>query len=170
MGACIVSNDNRILSIGYNGCPNGYDDSLSDEEVFSLIKESYSYTVKNSNPGEWIVPANPKYYDIESAFKHNKIINWKQSSDVKIGDIVYIYVGSPVSALLYKCKVLKNNIPYSYSDSNVKMKYIMKIELLEEYSKELFPFSILKEYGVRAVRGPRYITHELVDYINKRTR
>ena len=26
VGTCIVSNDNRILSIGYNGAPNGYDD------------------------------------------------------------------------------------------------------------------------------------------------
>lgn len=26
VGAVIVSNDNRILSIGYNGAPNGYDD------------------------------------------------------------------------------------------------------------------------------------------------
>ena len=26
VGACIVSDDNRILSIGYNGSPNGYDD------------------------------------------------------------------------------------------------------------------------------------------------
>ena len=28
VGACIVSCDNRILSIGYNGSPNGYDDDL----------------------------------------------------------------------------------------------------------------------------------------------
>ena len=27
VGACIVSNDNRILSIGYNGAPNGFDDN-----------------------------------------------------------------------------------------------------------------------------------------------
>ena len=27
VGACIVSGDNRILSIGYNGTPNGYSDS-----------------------------------------------------------------------------------------------------------------------------------------------
>lgn len=26
VGACIVSNDNRILSIGYNGAPNGFSD------------------------------------------------------------------------------------------------------------------------------------------------
>ena len=27
VGACIVSADNRILSIGYNGAPNGFDDT-----------------------------------------------------------------------------------------------------------------------------------------------
>lgn len=28
VGACIVSSDNRILSIGYNGTPNGYEDKI----------------------------------------------------------------------------------------------------------------------------------------------
>lgn len=28
VGACIVSKDNRILSIGYNGAPNGYKDDV----------------------------------------------------------------------------------------------------------------------------------------------
>lgn len=28
VGACIVGNDKRILSIGYNGTPNGYEDDL----------------------------------------------------------------------------------------------------------------------------------------------
>lgn len=27
VGACIVSDDNRILSIGYNGAPNGWEDN-----------------------------------------------------------------------------------------------------------------------------------------------
>ncbi|HHX33041.1 MAG TPA: cytidine deaminase, partial [Mollicutes bacterium] len=26
VGACIVGSDNRIISLGYNGTPNGYDD------------------------------------------------------------------------------------------------------------------------------------------------
>lgn len=26
VGCCIVSDDNRILSVGYNGAPNGFDD------------------------------------------------------------------------------------------------------------------------------------------------
>ena len=28
VGACIVSNNNRILSIGYNGAPNGFSDDI----------------------------------------------------------------------------------------------------------------------------------------------
>ena len=33
VGACIVSNDNRILSIGYNGAPNGYSDEGENLET-----------------------------------------------------------------------------------------------------------------------------------------
>lgn len=32
VGACIVSADNRILSIGYNGAPNGFDDKVFPRE------------------------------------------------------------------------------------------------------------------------------------------
>ena len=28
VGCCIVSKDNRILSVGYNGAPNGFDDDM----------------------------------------------------------------------------------------------------------------------------------------------
>ena len=173
-------NPNRILSLlGKDGYYPAYhmnkkywisvilDDSLSDDDVFSLIEESYGYTISN-RCRKWIIPANPKYYDIENAFENSNIITWKQSSDIQVGDIVYIYVGAPVSALLYKCKVLETRIPFEYSDSNVHMDYVMKIELLEKYEKDLFPFSVLKECGVKAIRGPRSITKELLHYISKK--
>jgi len=41
VGACIVSNDNRILSIGYNGAPNGFDD-----EKFPWSREGESLNTK----------------------------------------------------------------------------------------------------------------------------
>ena len=41
VGACIVSNDNRILSIGYNGAPNGFDD-----EKFPWAREGESLNTK----------------------------------------------------------------------------------------------------------------------------
>ncbi len=41
VGACIVSNDNRILSIGYNGTPNGYSD-----EIFPWDREGEALNTK----------------------------------------------------------------------------------------------------------------------------
>lgn len=145
------------------------DDTLTDDTIMSLIEESYSYTErgKRSN-NEWIIPANPNYFDIDEAFNNSKTIIWKQSTNIKVGDIIYLYVGSPVSAIRYKCRVEEVNIPYDYNDQNVKMKYVMKIKLLDSYNKELFPFSKLKEYGVNAIRGPRFMPKELSNYINKK--
>ena len=41
VGACIVGNDNRILSIGYNGAPNGYND-----DTFPWNREGDPLTTK----------------------------------------------------------------------------------------------------------------------------
>jgi len=44
VGACIVSDDNRILSIGYNGAPNNFDDSLFPwNREGSPIETKYMY-------------------------------------------------------------------------------------------------------------------------------
>ena len=46
VGACIVGSDNRILSIGYNGTPNGFDDDAFPWERIGDPKETkYLYVV-----------------------------------------------------------------------------------------------------------------------------
>ena len=46
VGACIVSNDNRILSIGYNGAPNGFnDDSFPWDREGDALETKYLYVV-----------------------------------------------------------------------------------------------------------------------------
>ena len=113
-------------------------------------------------PKEWIVPANPKFYDIEHAFDLAEIIEWKQSSAVKAGDTVYLYVAAPVSAILYKCKAVEVDIPYRYQDENLTISTVMRIKLLRRYAPEAFPFGRLKEeYGIYAVRGPRGVPNSL---------
>ena len=146
------------------------DDSVKDSIIIDLIKESYSYSCgKNSlnTTNEWIIPANPKYYDIETAFSNNNIISWKQSNNINVGDIVYLYVGAPISSIKYKCIVRKNNIPYEYVDSNLKINNVMEIELIDKYDDGLYSFSLLNEYGVNAVRGPRSMPIYLSKFINK---
>lgn len=44
VGACIVDNKNRILSVGYNGAPNGYDDDKFPwEREGSPLETKYMY-------------------------------------------------------------------------------------------------------------------------------
>ena len=57
VGACIVSDDNRILSIGYNGAPNGFKD-----EIFPWGREGN--------------PLETKYLYVVHA-ERNAILNYK---------------------------------------------------------------------------------------------
>ena len=44
VGACIVGHDNRILSIGYNGAPNGFDDKKFPwDREGTMLDTKYAY-------------------------------------------------------------------------------------------------------------------------------
>ncbi len=144
------------------------DGTVPEEKVFELIDMSFMVTAsakkkaKIRGPKEWIVPANPKYYDIAHAFEEADEIDWKQGAGIKTGDTVFMYVGSPVSAILYQCKVTETDIPYVYRDENLTIKALMKIKLVKRYKPEKFTFDVLKEkFGIYAVRGPRGIPNRL---------
>ena len=137
------------------------------------MDESYLTTAsarqkkKMRPPKEWIIPANPKYYDIQSAFAQADEIVWKQGAGIKTGDTVYMYVAVPVSAVLYKCAVTETDIPYHLKEGPVRIPRLMKIRLLKTYPPDQFAFDILgKEYGIFAVRGPRGIPARLSEALN----
>ena len=144
------------------------DGTVSRDKIFDLIDMSFMATAsakkkkKVRDPKEWIIPANPKYYDIIHAFDNVDEIDWKQGSGIKAGDTVFMYVASPVSAIMYKCKVTETDIPYKYQDENLTIKALMKIRLLKRYDPKAFTFDVLREeYGIFGVRGPRGIPHSL---------
>ena len=141
---------------------------VPEKRVLELIDMSFLATAsakkkeKVRPPKEWIIPSNPKYYDIIHAFDETDTIDWKQGAGIKMGDTVFMYVGAPVSAVLYKCKVTETNIPYQYQDKNLTISALMKIRLLKRYAPEQFTFEVLKsEYGIYAIRGPRGVPNSL---------
>ena len=149
------------------------DGTVKEDKLFELIDVSFLATAskqkkkKSRPPKEWIIPANPKFYEIEHAFDDAEIIDWKQGSGMKAGDTVFMYVAAPVSAILYKCKVVEVDIPYDYQDKNLTISALMKIRLLKRYDPEQFTFARLKEeYGIYAVRGPRGTPNSLSHALN----
>lgn len=133
-------------------------DTLKDEEIVSLLDESYNLI---SEPEEWIVPANPKYYDVINCFNNKDEIIWKQSSDIHINDTVYLYVADPYSKIMYKCKAIEVNIPYEYKDKNVSMNHVMRIKLIKRLDNKEYTFEFLNKLGIKAIRGPRKIAKEI---------
>lgn len=144
------------------------DGTVPDDKVFELVDISFMATASARNKEkirpakEWIIPSNPKYYDVIQAFNEADLIDWKQGAGIKKGDTVFLYVGAPVSAILYKCKVTETGIPYHYQDKNLTITALMKIKLLKRYPPDQFTFERLKsEFGIYAVRGPRGIPNSL---------
>ena len=114
---------------------------------------------------KWIVPANPKYFDVDQAFREKSTIIWKQTSNIKVNDLVYLYVTSPISAIRYKCLAVEVNIPQNYRDANIKMNKAMRIHFIRKYDKTQFALPVLKQYGVTTVRGPRHMPKQLTHYM-----
>ena len=145
------------------------DDELPDETILSLIDASRKYALGGkrdvSQPKAWIVPANPKYYDIDAAFEKEEEILWKQGRGIRPGDTAYMYVAAPVSALRYECRVTETMIPYPYSDENLTMTHVMKIRRLRTFPPERFPLEKLRTFGVRMLHGPREMPEALLKEI-----
>lgn len=150
------------------------DGTVAFEEICGMIDASFLATaprekkLKSRPAKEWIVPANPKFYDVEGAFAASDVVDWKQGSGIKAGDTVYMYVAAPVSAILYKCRVLETDIPYAYADENLTIKALMKLRLERRYERDRFTFERLSnEFGVTAVRGPRGVPYGLSEELKK---
>lgn len=118
------------------------DGTVAFKEICEWLDESYIATASRETkhklrpPKEWLIPANPKYYDVQAAFDESDEINWKQGKGIKTGDTVFLYVAAPVSAILYKCLVTKTDIPFHFDNGDVHMSGIMKIKL---HTEQLLP-------------------------------
>ena len=77
------------------------DGTVPEDQVFDLIDASFMATAsakrkqKERPPKEWIIPSNPKYYDIIHAFDDTDEIDWKQGSGIKTGDTVSLQSEAP---------------------------------------------------------------------------
>lgn len=152
------------------------DGTVEQEQILSLVDLSFSLTASRQTRSRWqkavsrnwLIPANPKYYDLEEAFAGEGITSWKQSSSVAAGDMVYIYLAAPVSAVLYQCRALETDIPYEFDDGKIHMSRVMKLKLLHRYAPGEFSREVLREHGVYAVRGPRGVPESLRQELENR--
>ena len=122
----------------------------------------------------WIIPSNPKYYDIVTAFNNLDVIEWDQTTNMSVGDTVYIYVGGNYKSIMYKCEVIGANLYNNRSDNDIcyykKMEKdpnarYMKLKLLEKYPKNKYSLKELQNHGLKNLQGRTKVTMELMKYL-----
>ncbi len=129
----------------------------------------------NENNTEWIIACNPDKYDVIEAFHELGSIDWTQSANIVVGDIVYIYVSNTVRTIKVKCKVNAVNkaVPtiddskFNKSDEfdGSKGRY-MELEMIEEFSTGLFEKSRLEQHSFKSPLGPVRVSSELKEYLD----
>lgn len=149
------------------------DGSADKSLAFALLQMSYELTkkkqgtkVKRTIPKEWVIPANPKLYDIEQEFSESEIITWHQSANFIVGDTVFIYMTAPLSSIMYECEVIEADIPH-VDDGNPSTRKRMKILLKRRFEEGEIGLPRMRELGVQGVRGARGMPHALSAEIAK---
>ena len=129
----------------------------------------------NENNTEWIIACNPDKYDVIGAFQELGSIDWTQSANIVVGDIVYIYVSNTVRTIKVKCKVnavnkavptiddSKFNKSDEFDGSNGRY---MELQMIEEFSTGLFEKSRLEQHSFKSPLGPVRVSSELKEYLD----
>ena len=133
---------------------------------------------------KWMIPANPKYFDIAGCLNKYGHVYWRQHYNFQTGDIIYIYVASPDSAVRYKCIVEGHDLPSSI-DNEFELEFFvnpkdyensknhnrwMKMRLLSSINSDQLTMIHLLENGMnKAPQGCINLSHsgfnELLKYI-----
>lgn len=86
---------------------------ISDKKESKGHKTPSTKTPPRKEVKKWMIPANSKYFDVAGCFEKNGSVYWKQYFNFQTGDIIYIYMSSPESAVRFKCIVDGHDLPYS---------------------------------------------------------
>lgn len=116
----------------------------------------------------WIVPCRESIFLIDVALEANKnengetFVDWRQSNDFAIGDVVFLYKAFPKSQVAYRMEVAKTGLSFDEStDKKVFWKdqslfyqglgshRYVRFRLLMKYPDGMLTFAAMHEHGLR---------------------
>ena len=159
---------------------------ISEETLEKQHKTSSSKTPQREEIKKWMIPANPKYFDIAGCLNKYRCVYWRQHYNFQTGDIIYVYIASPDRAVKYKCIVEGHDLPLpsdkefkfelefyanpnDYENSKKHNRW-MKLKLLSSINSDKLSMIHLLENGMnKAPQGCLNLSHssfsELLKYI-----
>ena len=129
---------------------------------------------------EWIQPSNPSQFRTDNALRDMGAIEWHQTRSLKnlqIGDIVYVYISSPVREIHWKLQVTDVNRMNSLIDDSAYYNYdisgvsfygpFAELKVISEFTlPDLVSFQHLKQNGLKnRLMGPCRVNAQLSAYL-----
>lgn len=127
---------------------------------------------------EWIRTAFSKpINNIREEFEKTGYIDWRQGKiKYEIGDIIFIYIISPIKKIEFKTKVEKIDIPFDETDKKESIagdgkidEMYVRLRFIKHIDDERLNLKNLKDNGFcSSLQGPSRIKDERIhNYINK---
>lgn len=126
----------------------------------------------------WIISASVKLYNHIKAFDELEMIDWRQSANCCVGDIIYIYTTAPYKRIMFKTHIEKTDILFDdtiddrkyWVDKNeykrVDGRKYMRLVLDEKYNDDRLSLDMLHQHGLNGnIQGPRRLNDETLKYI-----
>ena len=148
-------------------------------ETLDDIRNRYEGIVVEGAPktDNWLIACNKNYYDLDRAYSELKVIDYKQTANIKAGSKVYIYVSKPDRALAYETEAIVVNKPAQTIDDSAYVldsegysscNRYMELKLVRKLNPEGLSLSDLKSHGLTGnLQGPCRTTVELQKYIDE---
>lgn len=131
----------------------------------------------------WIISASRAIYDHQASFEKDSYIDWKQTGNYEVDDIVYIYSTQPIGRVQFKTRVVKSNMSFDEIRDDKEFwedqeKYYQskdglysRLKLIASADKEELSLDYLLKNGLNgAPQGPTKLIDErarLIDYLEK---
>jgi len=128
----------------------------------------------------WIVPSNDSTFRIGDAIEaQGGLVDWRQSNNFAVGDIVFIYISKPFHSIRYKMEVVKVKIDIdahigqerfwtdkaTYYSGLGKYQYV-RFKLLEAYTDDIMSLHHMHEHGLKGnLQGVQSCPTELQEFL-----
>lgn len=156
----------------------------SEETECKHHKTPSTHTPPRAEVKTWMIPANPKFFDLAGCLRKYGYVYWRQSYNFQTGDIIYIYVASPECCVKYKCLVEEHDLPFTENnlidreffvnpeDFEISKQYtrFMKLKLISTTNSNKLSLVHLLENGMKwapqgSINLSNSVNAELLNYV-----
>ncbi|WP_227938347.1 hypothetical protein [Alkalihalobacillus deserti] len=151
---------------------------VAPEEISTKRRKELEERGHKNSRRVWLVPANPKEYDLASAFSRYDALGWKRSYNYENGDILFMYVSGNVQKVRYKVEVIEglvrtDDVSYDRMFWMDDQKFEQSKEwnrtrfrLVDEVDTSDLALAQLRDHGLKGnIQGSMKLNGELRDYI-----